>query len=95
MTEEIYEDDVREPEFGEGQRPADRVMVDVGRGSNPVPVNVGEPFVPTMERLADEYNYGGFYRVFLNGSELVNPEDAPETFEAGMRVAITPYDKVG
>jgi len=98
MTEETLDEGMvfeESPRFGETQRPEDHVMVDVGRGGTVVRVNAGSEFVPTLERLADEYNYGGFYRVFLNGSEVLDPGDSPETIEAGMRIAITPYDKVG
>ena len=70
------------------------IFVDVGRGQA-VPVNEGDPFEATLTRLADEAHYGGFYRVYLNGSEIINPEDSPATIEPGMRVAITAYDKVG
>ncbi len=83
------------PEFGEGQRTTDHVIVDVGRGGATASIPVGSDFVPTMERLAEEHNYGGYYRVWLNGSEVVDPDDAPAQVEAGMRIVLTPYDKVG
>ena len=70
------------------------IFVDTGRGEA-VQVQAGIPFALTLERLADEAHYGGYYRVFLNGSEVINPEDSPETIEPGMRIAITSYDKVG
>jgi len=73
---------------------AQPIFVDVGRGE-PVQVQPGAPFEATTNRLAEDAHYGGFFRVFLNGSEVINPEDAPATFESGMRVAITSYDKVG
>ena len=75
-------------------QPEQPVFVDTGR-SNAIPVSAGSPFVATLERIAEQHNYGHYFRVFLNGSEVVNPEDSPETIEAGMRIAITPYDKVG
>jgi len=70
------------------------IFVDVGRG-DAVEVQPGSPFEETTNRLADEAHYGGYFRVYLNGSEIVNPEDAPAVFEPGMRVALTSYDKVG
>ena len=70
------------------------IFVDVGRGQT-VEVAPGSPFEATTNRLADEAHYGGYFRVFLNGGEVINPEDAPETVESGMRIAITSYDKVG
>ncbi len=75
-------------------RPAGSVFVDVGRG-DPVEVPTGSPFVPTLDRLAEQAHYGGDYRVFVNGSEVLYIEEAPATIEAGMRVAITSYDKPG
>ena len=70
------------------------IFVDVGRGQT-IQVNAGDPFEATLTRLADEAHYGGFYRVYVNGSEIINPEDSPATIEPGMRLAITAYDKVG
>uniref|UniRef100_A0A6M3L003 Multi-ubiquitin domain-containing protein n=1 Tax=viral metagenome TaxID=1070528 RepID=A0A6M3L003_9ZZZZ len=78
------------PERTEGQP----VFVDVGRGQT-VQVNTGDSFEATLTRLADEAHYGGYYRVYLNGSEIINPEDSPTVVEPGMRIAITAYDKVG
>ena len=49
----------------------------------------------TLERLAEDAHYGGYFRIFLNGNEVINPEDSPATVEAGSRIAITAYDKVG
>jgi hypothetical protein len=85
--------------FGEPDRNRGTVSVDVGRG-NFVEVEVGAPFVNTVEQLARDANYGGYYRVFLaqgdgESQEIVNPGDSPETIESGMRIAITSYDKVG
>ncbi len=70
------------------------IFVDTGRGQT-VEVAAGSPFATTLERLADEAHYGGYFRIFLNGSEVINPEDSPEFIESGMRLAITSYDKVG
>jgi hypothetical protein len=70
------------------------IFVETGRGTA-VEVPVGSPFVETLNRLADEARYGGFFRIFLNGLEVINPTDAPATIEAGMRISITAYDKVG
>jgi hypothetical protein len=70
------------------------VFVDTGRG-NTTEVAIGSPFVSTLERLANEAHYGGYFRIFLNGREVVNPEDSPANIEKGMRIAITSYDKVG
>ena len=70
------------------------IFVDVGRGQT-IQVNAGDPFEATLTRLADEAHYGGFYRVYMNGSEIINPENSPATIEPGMRLAITAYDKVG
>jgi hypothetical protein len=81
--------------FGTESRGGDLVPVDVGRGGQVVNVRAGSPFVETLERLADQANYGGYYKVYLNGNEVVNPSDAPATIESGMRIAITSYDKVG
>ena len=80
--------------FGETDRNAGTVGVDVGRG-HMVEAAVGADFVNTTETIAREAHYGGFYRVFLDGAEIVEPGDAPEKIEAGMRIAITSYDKVG
>lgn len=77
-----------------GENRQQEVSVETGRGQA-VKVRVGSPFAPTIERIADQANYGGFYRVFLNGSEVVTPEQAPERIEAGMRIAVSAYDKVG
>lgn len=82
-------------QWAEEQREAQQpVFVDTGRGGA-VEVQPGSSFEETLNRIADQANYGGYFRVFLNGSEVINPEDAPTTIEPGMRVAITSYDKVG
>lgn len=86
--------EVSNPGFGASPRQQDTVPVETGRG-NAVNVPVGADFVPTIERLADEANYGGYYRVFLNGIEIINPTDAPPRIESGMRICLTSYDKVG
>jgi len=80
--------------FGEPDRSQGTVSVEVGRGGN-VEVSVGSSFVNTIEQLARDHHFGGYFRVFVNGSELVNPDNAPNQIEAGMRIAITSYDKVG
>jgi hypothetical protein len=92
---EVDETDYEEETFGAESRGGDLVPVDIGRGGQIVNVRAGSPFVETLERLADQANYGGYYKVYLNGSEVVNPSDAPATIESGMRIAITSYDKVG
>jgi len=74
--------------------PENQVFIETGRGTS-VPINVGANFVDTVERIAHQSAYGGYYRVFLNGSEIVEPSDAPQTIEDGMRIVLTPYDKVG
>jgi hypothetical protein len=86
----------REGEWGgtRTQQPVATIPIDTGRGQV-VEVPVGAPFSETIERVADEAHYGGYFRVFLNGSELVDPEEAPEKIEASQRIAITSYDKVG
>lgn len=80
--------------FGEPDRQAGAVGVDIGRGRS-ASVDVGADFVNTLEQLAREANYGGYFKVFLNGKEIINPADAPDKVEVGMRIAITSYDKVG
>lgn len=80
--------------FGESDRDAKTVPVDVGHG-NMVEAKVGADFVNTIEQIARDARYGGYYRVYLNGSEVVNPGDAPAKIEAGSRIGIAPYDKVG
>jgi len=70
------------------------VYIETGRGQT-AQVQAGTPFKEAIERVADEFHYGGYFRVFLNGSEIVDPDDAPQTIEPGMRIALTSYDKVG
>lgn len=70
------------------------VFVETGRGQT-AEVRVGTPFQEAVEQVANEAHYGGYYRVFLNGEEVLEPEEAPTAIEAGMRIAITSYDKVG
>ncbi len=70
------------------------IFVETGRGQT-VEVSVGAPFAETLERVADEAHYGGYFRVFLNGEEIINPEESPTVIEPGMRIAVTSYDKVG
>lgn len=88
---------VQEPErhWAEGNHaPEGEVMVETGRGSA-VAVRIGQPFASEVDRVAEEAHYGGYYRVFLNGLELLTEEEAPATVERGMRIAVTAYDKVG
>lgn len=80
--------------FGEPDRAKGTAPVDVGHGQM-VEVEVGSSFVNSLEKIARDYNYGGFFKVWLNGKEIINPADAPDKVEAGMRIAITAYDKVG
>jgi len=77
-----------------GTEAVGQVFVETGRGQA-MAVDVGAPFKETIERLANEAHYGGYFRVFLNGDELIDPDEAPDKVEAGMRIAITSYDKVG
>ena len=79
--------------FGEPDRAQGNVSIEVGGGRVEVPV--GADFVNTIERVAREHHFGGYFRVFVNSNELVNPDDAPNQIEAGMRIALTSYDKVG
>ena len=73
--------------------PEESVFVETGRGQT-IEVQVGAPFAETIEHLADEAHYGGFFRVFLNGEELIEPEESPTIIEPGMRIVIASYDKV-
>lgn len=70
------------------------VPVETGRGQA-VNVNVGAPFAETIDSIANQANYGGYYRVFLNGQEMLEPDEAPATIQEGQRIAICAYDKVG
>ena len=94
VEEPEEEETLARPEWAEETRAVQPIYVDTGRGQG-VEVQSGSPFATTLERLADEAHYGGYFRVFLNGSEVINPEDAPATIEPGMRIAVTSYDKVG
>ena len=80
--------------FGQPDRGGQTVGVDVGHGQI-VPVAVGNDFVDTVEQLARNANYGGYYKVFLNGHEIVDPAESPTQIAADQRIAITSYDKVG
>lgn len=91
--------------FGHEATAQESVHIETGRGQT-TEVQSGAPFVATIERVADEAHYGGYFRVFLNGDELIeNPwldeghtepnPSYPTTIELGMRIAITSYDKVG
>ena len=101
--EEVREEEVAEEPAEEaeerreafGQAAVDgTVHIETGRGLT-AEVQAGAPFQETIERVADEAHYGGYFRVFLNGEEIINPDEAPATIEPGMRLAITSYDKVG
>lgn len=99
LEEEEEEDTWEEPRPGGWTPGVDAgvggsVFVDTGRGGA-AEVQAGALFKEALEHIAEEAHYGGYFRVFLNGDELINPEDAPETIEPGMRIAITSYDKVG
>lgn len=80
--------------FGETAAVGGPVHIETGRGQT-AEVQAGAPFQETIERVADEAHYGGYFRVFLNGEEILDPNEAPAVIEAGMRIAITSYDKVG
>ena len=84
----------RTPLAARATRQVGSVFVDVGRG-DPIEVQTGSPFIETLDRLAEQAHYGGDYRVFLNGSEVLYIEEAPATIEDGMRLAITSYAKPG
>jgi hypothetical protein len=75
--------------------PAEQVYVETGRNTPPVPVPAGAPFSDSVNRIAEQANYGGYFRVFLNGSEIVDPNQAPPTVQPGMRIVLTAFDKVG
>jgi len=76
------------------------VMVETGRGMA-VQAQVGVPFESTIDAIAERANYGGDYRVFINGSEILSPTEIPldasgqPNIQAGQRIAITAYDKPG
>ena len=70
------------------------VFIETGRG-NTVEVPVGAGFAETIERIAEQANYGRFFRVFLNSSEILDPAEAPAKIEKDMRIVLTTYDKVG
>ena len=76
------------------------VMVETGR-NKAVPAPVGANLDDTIDQIAERANYGGDYRVFINGSEILNATEYPrdidgnQVIQAGMRIAITAYDKPG
>ena len=78
----------------QADHPTKSVFIDTGRGQT-VEARVGLPFQLVLERIAEEAHYGGYFRVFLNGEEIVNPEEAPTAIEAGMRIAVTSYRNRG
>ena len=80
--------------FGEPDRKAGTVPVVLGNG-NVVEAKVGSDFVATVEQIAKDAHYGGYFRVFVNQQEIQNPGDAPKKIEEGQRLSITSYDKVG
>jgi len=98
----VAEDEDNEPIEGEivtsawggGQTPR-TIFIDTGRSGQTAEVRVGDPFQETVKEVSERAHYGGYFRVYLNGTEVVNPEDAPRAIEAGMRISLTPYDKVG
>ena len=75
-------------------QPTPVVMVETGRG-NAVAVPVGSNAASAINRIAEEANYGGFFRVFRNGGEMLNEPDPGMSIQEGDRWAITSYDKVG
>lgn len=87
-------EDKAEEEWGGGSKQEGTVHIQTGRNRT-VEVSVGSSFCETIEHVADEAHYGGYFRVFLNGEEIINPTLAPERIEAGMRIILTSYDKVG
>lgn len=76
------------------------VMVETGR-NKAVPAPVGANLDDTIDQIAERANYGGDYRVFINGSEILSAEEYPrdmngnQVIQAGMRIAISSYDKPG
>lgn len=102
MVDEIREDETAGEEYvetptrryGNTAIPSAAVHIETGRGQTSE-VPVGAPFQSTIERLAEEAHYGGYFRVFLNGDEILDPGEAPGTIEAGMRIALCSFDKVG
>ncbi len=68
------------------------VVTDKGQS---VEAHAGDPFVPTIERIADEAHYGGDFRVFLNGNEILEQGASPGTIQLGQRIRIVAYDKPG
>jgi len=91
---EPIEGEIVTPAWGEGQTPR-TIFIDTGRSGQTAEVRVGDPFQETVKEVSERAHYGGYFRVYLNGTEVVNPEDAPRAIESGMRIALTPYDKVG
>ena len=65
---EVVEEVTPTPRFGEGTRAIGSVHIETGRGQTAV----GQPFGSTIERIAEEAHYGGYFRVFLNGEEILN-----------------------
>ena len=62
---------------------------------NGVSVPAGTPFREAVIEAAIAQGYTGAVRVYLNGVELVNPNDAPEVLAPGDAVTTTPFDKAG
>ena len=103
--EQIQEEGEQQEDFAQKALTQATVPVETGRGQV-VDVQVGAPFVETVEKLAEQAHYGGYFRVFLNEVEMTeNPwlDDAhtqlnptyPKTVQQGMRISLTSYDKVG
>ena len=103
LEDEMDEDEEGRPDgwVDPNAQPRGTVHIDTGRGQTSEGP-VGAPFQETLERVAEAAHYGGFFRVFLNGEEILDPErelvnedGSAKVIESGMRIAITSYDKVG
>ena len=79
--------------WGAAQAPTEDVHIQTATGAS-IPVPAGSPFAETLDRVGNDL-YHGYFRVFLNGQEILEEKDAPSVIEPGMRIVLTPYDKVG